>query len=157
MEASEVLRTSFKPVSHSQTAPPPNTAQQSTALPSLSNSVTKSPDSVPSKGYSTSLYGRPSHPESTRVLNHPNITSESTDHELERRYPGLKYHAEKACALSGYLDPYLSLNLHPETSIAEEAPENSRSISEHIIAQPTKISIMNDYGYTSSINLENPG
>lgn len=75
MEASEVLRTSFKPVSHSQTAPPPNTAQQSTALPSLSNSVTKSPDSVPSKGYSTSLYGRPSHPESTRVLNVRRIVS----------------------------------------------------------------------------------
>ncbi|KAF9878318.1 hypothetical protein CkaCkLH20_04356 [Colletotrichum karsti] len=88
---------------------------------------------------------------------YPDLASEDTYRELALRYPDLRYHVGRACAAAGYTSLYEDLNLLPEVSIAEEARDNKEggtSIFEHIISQPVRYKILNDYMRTA--NLEDP-
>ncbi|PKS08079.1 hypothetical protein jhhlp_006691 [Lomentospora prolificans] len=85
----------------------------------------------------------------------PDVAKEDTYRELARRYPHLRYHVGRACAVAGYTDLYRSLDLLPDISIAEEARENkSTGIFEDIKSSPVRYHVMDDY--TLSVNLENP-
>ncbi|KAF6805745.1 hypothetical protein CPLU01_15963 [Colletotrichum plurivorum] len=88
---------------------------------------------------------------------YPDLASEDTYRELVRRYPDMRYHVGRACAAAGYTSLYKELDLLPEVSIAEEARDNKQSgasIFEHIMSQPVRYKVLNDY--TRTANLENP-
>ncbi|KAK1972907.1 hypothetical protein LY78DRAFT_650321 [Colletotrichum sublineola] len=88
---------------------------------------------------------------------YPDLASEDTYRELARRYPDMRYHVGRACAAAGYTSLYKELDLLPEVSIAEEARDNKQggaSIFEHIIRQPVRYKVLNDY--TRTANLEDP-
>ncbi|KAK2050101.1 hypothetical protein LZ31DRAFT_590369 [Colletotrichum somersetense] len=73
---------------------------------------------------------------------YPDLASEDTYRELALRYPEMRYH---------------ELGLLPEVSIAEEARDNKQggaSIFEHIIRQPVRYKVLDDY--TRTANLDNP-
>lgn len=64
-----------------------------------------------------------------------------TYRELARRYPKMRHEVGRACAVAGYTDLYLELQLLPDVSIAEEARDNEgkgRAIFDEIMAQPVK-------------------
>lgn len=130
--------------------------------------------------FATELYSLSEHLEFTRALNarcimsddvpdmqnsenfpyciwHPEVASEDTYRELVGRYPQMRYHVGRACAVAGYNELYHELNLLPDVSIAEEARENKESgqqIFESIMSQPQRYAVMNDY--TCSVNLDTP-
>ncbi|ROV95290.1 hypothetical protein VPNG_08964 [Cytospora leucostoma] len=80
---------------------------------------------------------------------HPEVASESTYRELARRFPQMIYQVGRACAVAGYTDLYLDLPILPEVHIAEEAREcKNMAIYDHIMAQPKKYNLMNDYERT---------
>ncbi|KAF6797627.1 hypothetical protein CSOJ01_12872 [Colletotrichum sojae] len=88
---------------------------------------------------------------------YPDLASEDTYRELARRYPDMRYHVGRACAAAGYTSLYKELDLLPEVSIAEEARDNKQSgasIFEHIMSQPVRYRVLNDYLRTA--DLKNP-
>lgn len=93
---------------------------------------------------------------------YPGLATEDTYRELARRYPAMRYQVGRACAVGGYLSLFLELNLLPEVSIAEEAREvaagaglqGSTAIFEHIMRQPVRYAVMDDYKRT--VDLDNP-
>lgn len=88
---------------------------------------------------------------------YPDLASEDSYREVARRYPQLRYHVGRACAVAGYTTFYHELALLPDASIAEEprdAGEKSVDIFRTIMAQPVRYSIMDDYSL--STQLDNP-
>ncbi|KAL2131373.1 hypothetical protein VTI74DRAFT_5184 [Chaetomium olivicolor] len=90
--------------------------------------------------------------------NYPGLATKDTYRELARRYPALRYQVGRACTMASYTALYFELDLLPEVSIAEEARESgndgSTAIFEHIMSQPTRYAVMDDYRRT--VNLANP-
>ena len=88
---------------------------------------------------------------------HPDIASEATYRELAQRYPQMRYHVGRACAVGGYTKLFNELGLLPEISIAEEARDNQdsgKAIFDTIMASPVKYAVMDDY--KCSVELSNP-
>ena len=86
---------------------------------------------------------------------YPDVASEETYKELACRFPELRYHVGRACAVAGYTGLYRQLGLLPDVSIAEEARDNgSMEIFEDIISSPVRYRVMDDY--TNSVNLSSP-
>ena len=93
---------------------------------------------------------------------HPDVPSEETLRALVQKYPGLLYHAARACAVGGYFDLYKELDPLPEVHVAEEAgyaaaemgqnKTGSQEIYQYILSQPIKYAIMNDYKRTVGID-----
>lgn len=94
---------------------------------------------------------------------YPGFATKETYRALAQRYPALRYNVGRACAVGGFLDLYLELELDllPDVSIAEEAreageinsSEGSTAIFRHIMSQPVRFRVMDDY--TRTVNLEN--
>lgn len=90
---------------------------------------------------------------------HPEVPSEDTLRALVQQYPGMIYHAARACAVAGYIDLYKELDPFPEVHVAEEAgyasiqkdSKGSQEIYQHILSQPVKFAVMNDYERTVDI------
>ena len=77
---------------------------------------------------------------------YPDVAKESIYRELAARYPQMKYHVGRACAVAGYTTLYRELDLLPEVHIAEEARDNgSHEILGDIMAHRQKFSVMDDY------------
>ena len=77
---------------------------------------------------------------------YPEVAKENTYRELIARYPQLKYHVGRACAVAGYTTLYKELDILPDVHIAEEARDNgSHEIFESIMSHNKMFSIMNDY------------
>lgn len=78
---------------------------------------------------------------------HPDVASEETYREVASRYPRLKYNVARACAVAGYAGLYKELDVLPEVAVAEEAQasKHGNEIFTHIMAQPMRYAIMNDY------------
>ncbi|KAL6860700.1 hypothetical protein ACO1O0_004734 [Amphichorda felina] len=134
------------------------------------------------EGEAAPLRGLPEHPEFTRALNaraimsnripdmdpterpeelpyciwYPTIASEDTYRQLSKKCPQMRYQVARACAVAGYTDLYLKLeDVLPEVAVAEEArAAGSTSIFNHIMAQPVRYKVFDDYYRT--INLESP-
>ncbi|KAF6832249.1 hypothetical protein CMUS01_06989 [Colletotrichum musicola] len=86
---------------------------------------------------------------------HPDLASEETYRELAKRYPDMRYHVGRACAVAGYDALYRELDLLPDVSIADEARDNgSTAIFESIVSQHVRYAVMNDYRRT--VELDNP-
>jgi hypothetical protein len=90
---------------------------------------------------------------------HPDVATVDTYRELAQRYPDMRYHVGRACAVGGYIDLYRELDLLPDISIAEEAFHNTNSVGakeiyDYIMCQPTRYAVLNDY--ERSVNLESP-
>jgi len=86
---------------------------------------------------------------------YPDVAFEETYRQLAERYPAMRYHVGRACAVAGYAGLYWNLKLVPEVAIAEEARDSgSNDIFEYIMSQPTRYAIMNDYKRT--VNIEHP-
>jgi hypothetical protein len=90
---------------------------------------------------------------------HPDVPSQDALRALVQRYPDMLYHAARACAVAGYIDLYKELHPLPEVHVAEEAGyasfqkknKGSQEIYQHILSQPVKFAIMNDYKRTVDI------
>jgi len=93
---------------------------------------------------------------------YPGFATKETYRAVAQQYPALRYNVGRACAVGGFLDLYLELDLLPDVSIAEEAreageinnSEGSTAIFRHIMSQPLRYRVMDDY--TRTVNLENP-
>ncbi|KAL0933884.1 uncharacterized protein CTRU02_210683 [Colletotrichum truncatum] len=87
---------------------------------------------------------------------YPDLATEDVYRELALRYPDMRYHVGRACAVAGYTTLYNELDILPDVSIAEEARDNSKSTSifESIMAQDIKYRVMDDY--TRTVHLEHP-
>nr|XP_036575157.1 uncharacterized protein CTRU02_14883 [Colletotrichum truncatum]KAF6781684.1 hypothetical protein CTRU02_14883 [Colletotrichum truncatum] len=86
---------------------------------------------------------------------YPDTATEETYRALASRYPDMRYHVGRACAVAGYKTLYDELDLLPDVSIAEEARDNGHDdIFETITSQPARYAVMNDY--TRTVNLESP-
>lgn len=133
-------------------------------------------------GEAAPLRHLPEHPEFTRALNaraimcnhipdmdltahpeelpyciwYPEIASEDTYRQLATRYPQMRYQVARACAVGGYTGLYFELdNILPEVGVAEEARDaGSVAIFTHIMSQPVRYKVMDDYFRT--INPESP-
>lgn len=84
---------------------------------------------------------------------YPDVAAETTYRALAERYPLMRYQVGRACAVAGYYHLYCELDLRPDLSIAEEARDNahqpgSQAIFDHIVAQPTRWRVMDDYTRT---------
>ncbi|KAG7287264.1 hypothetical protein NEMBOFW57_006771 [Staphylotrichum longicolle] len=84
---------------------------------------------------------------------YPDVAVETTYRALAERYPQMRYQVGRACAVAGYYHLYCELDLRPYLSIAEEARDNahqpgSQAILDHIVAQPTRWRVMDDYTRT---------
>lgn len=80
---------------------------------------------------------------------YPESASETTLRELAHRYPAMLYHVGRACAVAGYFDLYKELDILPDVHIAEEAREcGNMDIYDHIVSQPLRYDMMNDYTRT---------
>ncbi|CAD6447763.1 9e048455-d80f-4b5b-8f4c-b2c50c5f419a [Sclerotinia trifoliorum] len=55
---------------------------------------------------------------------HPQVATIDTYRGLVRKYPDMRYHVARACAIGGYVDLYRELDLLRDISIAEEARDN---------------------------------
>ncbi|KAI7786226.1 Alpha-mannosyltransferase [Diaporthe eres] len=79
----------------------------------------------------------------------PDLATEDTYRSLAARYPRMRYQVGRACAVAGYLTLYEELGLLPDVSTGEEAregqSEGSRATYNHILSQPVRYAIMNDY------------
>lgn len=90
---------------------------------------------------------------------YPEVPKEDTLRALVQRYPDMLYHAARACAVAGYIELYNELDPLPEVHVAEEAgyasmqksSDGSQQIYQHILSQPVKFEIMNDYTRTVNI------
>ncbi|OLN86685.1 hypothetical protein CCHL11_03870 [Colletotrichum chlorophyti] len=88
---------------------------------------------------------------------YPDTATEVTYRALAQRYPGMRYHVGRACAVAGYSDLYNELQLLPDISIAEEAQDNAESgavIFESLVGQDTRYAVIDDY--TRIVSLTNP-
>ncbi|KAJ5120600.1 uncharacterized protein N7515_009988 [Penicillium bovifimosum] len=93
---------------------------------------------------------------------YPEPPSQETLRNLVKRYPNMIYHAARSCAVAGYFDLYLELQVLPEVHVAAEARDaslarknkGSEAIYEQIMSNHVKFEIMNDYD--RSVNLQNP-
>ncbi|KAJ5637370.1 hypothetical protein N7490_007249 [Penicillium lividum] len=107
-------------------------------------------------------------PEFTRALNArdmmtgiiPTISQpKETLYSPVQQYPDMLYHAARACAVARYSDLYQELDPLPEVHVAEEAGyasaqrsnNGSQQIYQHILSQPVKFAIMNDYTRTVDV------
>ncbi len=85
----------------------------------------------------------------------PDVPSEKTCRELAKRYPQMLYHVGRTCAVAGYTNLYMELDILPEVHIAEEARQcGSMDIYDAIMAKSIKYSVMDDY--TRVVDVENP-
>lgn len=76
---------------------------------------------------------------------HPDVPTRETCRELVRRYLQMKYHVGRVCAVAGYSDLFLELDILPEVHIAEEARDNgSTTIFDAKMINPVKSAVMND-------------
>jgi hypothetical protein len=83
---------------------------------------------------------------------YPDVAVEETYRQLAERYPVMRYHEGRACAVAGYTGLYRDLKLLPDVSIAEEARDNrSNDIFEDIMLQPVRYAIINDYRRTVNV------
>ncbi|GJC85662.1 hypothetical protein ColLi_08500 [Colletotrichum liriopes] len=86
---------------------------------------------------------------------YPGLATEETYRELASRYPDMRYHVGRACAVAGYDNLYNELNLLPDVSIAEEARDNGHTaIFQAIVSQNMRYAVMDDY--TRTVNLKSP-
>jgi hypothetical protein len=100
---------------------------------------------------------------------YPDVASEDTYRELARRYPQMCYQVGRACAVAGYSGLYKELDLLPDISTAEEAQDSvmrsrrkngdegsrgSADILRHIVRQPVRWQVMNDY--TRKVEADKP-
>ncbi|KAJ8058602.1 hypothetical protein OCU04_012779 [Sclerotinia nivalis] len=90
---------------------------------------------------------------------HPQVATIDTYRELVQKYPDMRYHVGRACAVGGYVDLYRELDLLPDISIAEEARDNLdvvglKEIFDLITCQPKLYAVLNDY--TRECNWEDP-
>lgn len=132
------------------------------------------------EGEAAVLYGLPQYPEYTRALNaraimsgrvpdmnrpaempyciwYPDVASEDAYRQLVSRYPQMRYNVARACAVAGYTKLYLELNVLPEVNVAEEARDaGSDAILTHIMAQPFRYKVMDDYYRTLSLDSPQP-
>ncbi|KAH8879282.1 hypothetical protein GQ53DRAFT_739030 [Thozetella sp. PMI_491] len=89
---------------------------------------------------------------------YPDLASEDTYRNLAQRYPQMRYQVGRACAVAGYTGLYEELQLLPDIAIAEEARDSvmrrrhdgsdttgSQEIFQHIVGQPVRWQVMNDY------------
>lgn len=77
---------------------------------------------------------------------YPEIPSEATLRALAQRYKHMLYQVARACAVAGYVDLYLELDVLPEVHIAEEAREcGNLEIYRRIMSAPVRYEVMNDY------------
>lgn len=86
---------------------------------------------------------------------YPEVAREETYRRLAEQYPSLRYHVGRACAVAGYTSLYISLNLLPEVSIAEEARDNVQSggdIYKDIMTSPVRYKVLDDYTRTTHID-----
>jgi len=95
---------------------------------------------------------------------YPDLAHEDTYRKLVAAFPDMRYQVGRACAVAGYVDLYLELDLLPDVSIAEEAREAGRAscqgslhIFNHIMAAPVRYSVMNDYELTVELHTPKPG
>lgn len=88
---------------------------------------------------------------------HPQIASQETYRVLAVKYPFMVYQVARACAVAGYTELYLELDILPDTHIAEEARESGHmDIYNNIMAKPARFSILNDYSRTIDANPTEP-
>ncbi|CAN8106079.1 unnamed protein product [Discula destructiva] len=88
---------------------------------------------------------------------HPQVASETTYRGLALRYPDMRYHVGRACAVAGYTQLYQELDLLPDISIAEEVRDHgaaSLQIFEDICGRQIRHAVMDDY--TRQVNLDEP-
>ncbi|RDW77846.1 hypothetical protein BP5796_05698 [Coleophoma crateriformis] len=86
---------------------------------------------------------------------HPHTADEPTYRALAKKYPQMRYHVGRPCAVAGYTNLFHELDLLSDISIAEEARDNNKLvIFDSIMSSPFKYAVMNDY--TRSINTDNP-
>lgn len=78
---------------------------------------------------------------------YPDLAKESTYREVAKRYPQLKYHVARACAIAGYASLYYELDVLPEIAVAEEARESSAGaeIWQLLKDEPVRNKVMDDY------------
>lgn len=80
---------------------------------------------------------------------YPQIASEVTYRRLVQAHPHMTSQVGRACAVAGYLDLYMELDILPEVHIAEEAREcGSMEIYDTIMSKSVRYDIMNDYTCT---------
>lgn len=87
----------------------------------------------------------------------PDVPSEGTCRQVARKYPFLRYHVGRVCAVAGYTDVFRELDLLPDTTIAHEALESgekSMDIYRLIVPQSVRYAVMDDH--TLSVRLDNP-
>jgi hypothetical protein len=88
---------------------------------------------------------------------YPDVAHEETYAEVARRYPALRYHVGRACAVAGYTNLYRALQLQADVSIAEEALDNvvsGQEIYRDIVSNAVTYAVMDDY--TRTVNLDFP-
>lgn len=92
---------------------------------------------------------------------YPDVATEDTYRLLASRYPSMRYHVGRACAVAGYSDLFKELGLLPEVSICEEARESkaegSKVIYNRILSQPVRYAVMNDYERSVNETEPKPG
>ncbi|KAF7560272.1 hypothetical protein G7046_g3876 [Stylonectria norvegica] len=123
-------------------------------------------------GFAHELRAIPDYPAITRALNaraimsnrvpvmdaqhvpycfwYPDLPSEDTLRRLLDQCFGLsmRYQVGRACAAGGYTALYKELDLLPDIAIAEEARDNTtggREIYQHVMEQPVRYAVMDDY------------
>ena len=82
------------------------------------------------------------------------VAKAETLEELAARYPFLRYHVGRACAVAGYTEFYWSLGLLPNVSIAEARDNSDLDIVIDIVSSRVHYRVMDDY--TRSVNTANP-
>lgn len=90
---------------------------------------------------------------------YPEVLEEDTLRALAQRYPDKLYEAARACAVAGYIDLYKELDPLLEVHVAEEtgytsmqkSSNSSEQIYHHLLSQPVKFEIMNNYTRTVNI------
>ncbi|KAL1856432.1 hypothetical protein Daus18300_010699 [Diaporthe australafricana] len=89
---------------------------------------------------------------------YPDLATQDTYRSLASRYPSMRYQIGRACAVAGYVALFEELNLLPDVSICEEAregqSEGSKAIYDHIMGQPVRYAVVNDYN--RSVNEADP-
>ncbi|CAK7205468.1 hypothetical protein SEUCBS139899_008243 [Sporothrix eucalyptigena] len=95
---------------------------------------------------------------------YPDVAAEETYRAVALRYPAMRYQVGRACAVAGYIDLYMELDLLPDISIAEEARDSvvrshgtnsgSQTIFNLIVSQPLRYQVMDDY--TRRVNMDSP-
>lgn len=88
---------------------------------------------------------------------YPDVPSEETCRQVAWKYPFLRYHVGRVCAVAGYTHLFRELDLLPDTTIAHEAldrGQKSLDIYRLIVSQPVRYTVMDDH--TLSVHLDDP-